>query len=85
MLTGAAMAAVPARAVAPSTTRDATGLGARSSGVGAGCAALARGFWDGHKAAVSEVRAAATEGDVRWEYARALLMRDDVVRTGGVS
>ena len=50
-----------------------------------GFAALARGFWDGHKAAVSEVTAAATEGDVRWEYARALLMRDDVVRTGGVS
>ena len=42
MLTGAAMAAVPARAVAPFATRDATGLGARSSGVGAGRAALAR-------------------------------------------
>jgi len=42
MLTGAAVAAVPARAVAPFATRDATGLGARSSGVGAGRAALAR-------------------------------------------
>ena len=42
MLTGAAMAAVPARAVAPFANRDATGLGARSSGVGAGRAALAR-------------------------------------------
>ena len=42
MLTGAALAAVPARAVAPFTTREATGLGARSSGVGAGCSALAR-------------------------------------------
>ena len=42
MLTGAATAAVPARAVAPFATRDATGLGARSSGVGAGRAALAR-------------------------------------------
>ena len=42
MLTGAALAAVPARAVAPFTTREATGLGARSSGVGAGRSALAR-------------------------------------------
>ena len=42
MLTGAATAAVPARAVAPFATQVATGHGARSSGVGAGRAALAR-------------------------------------------